>query len=493
MLDRLIAFLFAAGVVAIPFDAIAGLKALGELSDESSFYFFALGIGLYGLKTVMGILDGRVDAPLGRHGIRCAAALLVGIIVISALWNASHISVARFHDRGGFAKLVTSAIVILYGLTLAWLVCVVVPRRWYSCLILPICFSAVLCLAFGALEALDHAGASVPVYKVLNAALHAGSDSDVQQWNGAVNLKVVFGWDQRLRTVSFEPPAFGNFTGLAWPWLLTSVLMTHKTRRAIHCILLVLFTVLIISSQARTGWLLLAADIASFGCLRLLFLPVSGRGHKLVIQLAGTGLLLAVVFAIGFYVANLDQMISAVVAGTSVSDLSRLAYQITAYKIFAASPFLGVGLGQFAFKAAAYMPAWGFLSPEIQPALLYAEAPWPNTYSLYARLVAELGLIGLVGWVAMWGTLIVNVYRAALVYASFGRPVPTIAYPIIMTSVALLATGLTTDTFRTPMMWICLGAGACFSARSRELARERARAQRVGYPLLAVHPYRQMP
>ena len=159
--------------------------------------------------------------------------------------------------------------------------------------------------------------------------------------------------------------------------------------------------------------------------------------------------------------------------GTSTSDLSRLAYQVTALKIFAANPIVGVGFGQFAFNAAASMPSWGFLSPEVRPSLLYPEAPWPNTYSLYARLAAELGVIGLLGWATLWSGLIISVRQAARTYAGFHRPVPVIAYAIIMSCIGVLVSGVTTDTFRTPIIGITLGAGACFIARSKQLARER--------------------
>ena len=473
MLDKLIAFLFAIGVIAIPFDAIPGVKALGELSNEASFYSFALAMGLYGFKVAGASLVGGVRAPLGAALVWRTGAVAVAVIFVSALWNAADISVARFHDRAGSLKLATSATVVIYGLVLASLTCATVPGRWYRCLVLPICISAALCIGFGALEALDRAGISVPVYSALNAALHAGSDHDVQPWNSVLNLKLVEGWDRRLRTVSFEPPAFGNFAGMAWPWLLCAVLMTRKSRRALHIILLVAFTILIVGSQARTGWLLLAADLVSFGLLWFLFLPREGRVNKPAALITGSVLLLTITSIVLVYAASFDEIVSGVVGGTSVSDLSRLAYQVTALKLFSVNPIVGVGLGQFAFKAASSMPSWGFLSPEIQSSLVYPEAPWPNIYSLYARLAAELGIMGLLGWVAIWSAFTISVCRAALRYAGFGRTVPAIVYPIIMGCVAVLVASVTTDTFRTPMIWITLGAGACFTARSKQLSRER--------------------
>jgi hypothetical protein len=467
MLDRLIALFFALGVIAIPFDAIAGVSALGELSNEGSFYFFAVGIGLYGCKAGGARFASLVPATTGGRILWRIGALILIAMLVSALWNAPDIGAGRFHDRSGSVKLATSAAVLVYGLALASTTCATLPKRWYTCLVLPVCISAILCIGFGSLEALARAGINVPLYSTLNTSLHAGSDGFLRQW---FDTKLVEGWDMRLRTVSFEPPAFGNFAGLAWPWLLYAVAITKRLRRVLHVMLLVAFSILIMGAEARTGWLLLGANLLSFGLLKVLFLPLNGHVNKPVAWIAGAVVLLTVASVIVFYAANLDSVVRVVVGGDSVSDLSRLAYQITAVSIFASSPIFGAGLGQFAFKAALYMPAWGFLSPEIGLSLSGGEAPWPNTYSLYARLAAELGLIGLLGWLAIWVTLILSVYRAALIYAGFGRAVPAIAYPIIMSCVAILVTGVTTDTFRIPMIWITLGAGVCFSARAKQLS-----------------------
>jgi hypothetical protein len=473
MLDKLVAVLFALGVVAVPFDAIPGLGAIGELSNEASFYFFAAAMGVQVLKATGAGLVRAVRPPLGLRFLGGAAAIILSAVLLAAMWNAAEIAVATFHGRSGAPKMVTAAGVLVYGLVLAGMTCAVAPGRWYACLILPICLSAVLCIGYGLVEGAHRAGVTLPVYTALDAAVHAGSDQEVQPWNNAVNLKLVEAWDKRLRTVSFEPPAFGNFAGLAWPWLLCAVMMTRGTRRLVHSVLLAAFTILILASQARTGWLLLAANVACFGALRLLFLPISGLVNTMAARFAAALLLTGIAGGVGAYGASLDQLISDVVAGDSVSDLSRLAYQVTALNIFASQPMLGSGLGQFAFRASLHMPPWGFLSPEIGASLVHPEAPWPNTYSLYARIAAELGLVGLTGWLAIWGTLILSVRRAALTFATVGGTVPAIAYPIIMSAVGILVTGITTDTFRTPMMWLALGAGACFTARAAQLTGNR--------------------
>ncbi len=108
------------------------------------------------------------------------------------------------------------------------------------------------------------------------------------------------------------------------------------------------------------------------------------------------------------------------------------------------------------------MPDWGYLSVEIRPSLVYPEAPWPNIYSLYARIGSEMGLAGLVTWISVWASLLVAVRRRGLAFAVSGGAVPPICIAILMSIVAIFVSGVATDTFRTPMIWITLGAAARF-------------------------------
>ena len=232
MAERIIRILFALGVIAIPFDAIAGVGAFGELSGEASFYLFAPAIMLH-LATVVGR---QLKAPhVARPGFLGWAAIgIVGVLLSNAVFNLPLVLQATFHERSGLNKLITASFVLVYGLMLARLASVTLPGRWYALLVKPVCISACVCIVFSTMEGLNRAGIPLPFYAALNGFVHAGSDNLIQSWNGAVNVKLLEGWDQRLRSVSFEPPAFGNFTGYAWPWLLCGVLATAGRRRALR-------------------------------------------------------------------------------------------------------------------------------------------------------------------------------------------------------------------------------------------------------------------
>jgi O-antigen ligase len=159
--------------------------------------------------------------------------------------------------------------------------------------------------------------------------------------------------------------------------------------------------------------------------------------------------------------------------------LSRLAYQTSAFAMFAAHPVFGVGLGQFAFNALEFMPEWAYFSPEVASSLTHPEAPWPNTYSLYARISAEAGLLGLMGWLALWLGAIALLLRDSNAYARRFGALPFTTYPLVLNSAGVLVAGITTDTFRTPMIWIAIGGIAALLAGVRNRLNQAASSQGV--------------
>lgn len=475
---RLVRALFILGVVAIPFDALAGFGALGELSGEASFYFFFPAL-LLAIADRVGNLFVPACPDRTSSFVGQVALGLAGVILITTVANLADVLASSFHGRSGLNKLITSAIVLFYGLGLAWLASLVLPGRWKSHLIMPISVSAMLCLAFSTLEFLTRSGVPVPGYEALNGLVHSGSDQLFNSWDGGVNRKLLEGWDQRLRSVSFEPPAFGNFSGFAWPWLLAGVLGASGKSRAWPAILLATFTLLILFAQARTGHLLLASNLLAFVALRFIYAPPSGRYRPVLVgTLTSFG---AVGLLIGLAVlgASSGDFTRSVVAGESISDLSRLAYQTSALTMFAANPVFGVGLGQFAFNALKFMPEWAYFSSEVALSLTHSQAPWPNTYSLYARISAETGLLGLVGWLALWMRGIALLLRDSNAYARRFGALPFTTYPLLLNCVGVLVAGITTDTFRTPMIWIAIGGIAALLAGVRNRLDQAADSQGV--------------
>jgi len=232
-------------------------------------------------------------------------------------------------------------------------------------------------------------------------------------------LKVTEAWDSRLRSVCFEPPAFGNYCGFAYPWIAYGALRTDGRERVFALLFLVIFSILIIAAQARTGWMMLGATVATMVILRFVYLPAATSPALSVCRLFIPPLILVTLFSVfmlGAY--DYQRIVEGVIAGTSTSNLSRLAAQVAALKMFADHPLFGVGLGQFAFYEGEYLPTWGYLSDELWPSLVYPEAPWPAVYSIYPRIAAECGIGAVLAWVFLWGVLLAKIVGAGRALAS---------------------------------------------------------------------------
>ena len=462
-----VGWLFAAGLVAVPFDGVRGVAALGELGNELSFPFFASAI-LAGL--VVSVRKGG-SAISSSFVIRVAAAAL-SIILLSYLVNMSSIHGIVFRERTGFNKFATSLLVILYGFGLAWLAEQVDEDVWVKLVARFVCWSAVIALLYLLIEIPGRAGLLGGAYDAIESIVHSRQADIINPWNGTINEKVLYGWDDRLRSVSFEPPAFGNYTGFAWPWVWYAAVKARPERRLRAWTLLTLFTVGIVAAASRTALMMLLVNVAGIVLLASIYSNPRRGSEALAAArlLLPAATLLCTAAAAIVLVPHYDDIVSRMLAGGSVSNISRSAFQLAGLQIFAAHPVFGVGLGQFSFHVASALPDWAYRSPEVLPMITYPAAPFPTAYSLYVRLGAELGLIGLIGWIALWvGLALLLARRARRARAASGETI-TMHFPVILNCLGVLLSGAASDTFRTPMIWIALGLGCSILRQQRRVS-----------------------
>jgi O-antigen ligase len=144
----------------------------------------------------------------------------------------------------------------------------------------------------------------------------------------------------------------------------------------------------------------------------------------------------------------------------------RLAYSVAALETFQGSPWLGVGLGASGFTMYNHMPDWALAGvPEIAEQLSPNSRLYPNPKDLYARLLAETGLLGFALFVA---------FLLALLADALGLPrraTPAarwLAMAALFTFAAVVLQGFSQDSFAMPEMWINLGMLAGAAAALKE-------------------------
>jgi hypothetical protein len=457
------------GVVTIPFSAFAGLGFLGELAPELSTYFFMPAVASFALSYMGHALSGHGPRSRPRAGPLTAIALAaICIILVSFMANAASITSLVAHGRFALAKFATSFAVILYCFALSYVVFFESGKHWHRFVFKPIAISAVLCIGFSILEILSRKmSVANGLYGALDELVHAG-------WNPAVYGA---GWDDRIRSVAFEAPAFGNYVGFVWPWLIAGWANNTGRSRRFYFIIWLLLTALELYSWSRTAIVMMGGSTLVFILLRYGYMPPLPRSsthltRRFLSVVVFGGAMIGGVIA----VTEFNAYEAVVIAGSSVSDLTRLAYTEASFNMMTDHPLFGLGLGQFAFWLLEYVPSWAYLSYEV--ANWSSSYPpvhfWPASYTVYGRLAGELGVVGLLFWILLWLGLARKMLTASLDYQRLTGSLPAVSYALVVSCFCVLWSGLTTDTFRSPMIWITLGLSCRYLVEIRTVMRRRS-------------------
>ncbi len=145
---------------------------------------------------------------------------------------------------------------------------------------------------------------------------------------------------------------------------------------------------------------------------------------------------------------------------------ARAAYTFGALGAYEQSPLMGVGLGASGFYIYENLPEWAMTNvPEIARQLSPDNHLYPNPKNMYARLLAETGLIGFALFVIYLFSVLGDTIRTLQGEASFSRYLGIAA---LFSWIAILIYNGTQDSFATPNIWINFGILAGMTAVARE-------------------------
>ncbi len=165
--------------------------------------------------------------------------------------------------------------------------------------------------------------------------------------------------------------------------------------------------------------------------------------------------------------------------GRLLAFFERVVFWIGGWEIFNDFPF-GVGLGNAGFYFSDYMPGAGLESYEVRN-LFYRANYLPNTKSLWTRLLAETGFIGLAVFL-VWLYLLWR--SSGLIRLSENRALKVLGLAGQLFLLAYLVESFSMDSFAMPYQWVMTGlisAGAVLvrrelAARNRVTAKDTPQA-----------------
>ena len=430
------------GLFFIPFNSWEGLPFLGEYARESATLFFLLAGTFVILKL---LIIQKINLPY-KHPIFLSLCILVLWFVVATILNTNAISDYYFKDTSGFKRFILQfislSIALFFFITFynafrtegIWTIFKYIRKTFLISFIIVSIYSIleILILKFG--------------FRFLTQTLYLFDYFPfTESWLDYKNY--------RISSVTSEPPALATYLFTIAPWML-SYILTHKN--LLKYLPAILVFVLTFFSGSRAGIFIIVVQYALFFIALINF----SKWQKYVVRtilftvLGGGILLLLNGKVITNYIVEKATSFALDDEDHSYSNRSRLGIVFANFQVFKHNPISGVGLGQQAFLAVDFYPAWAvkdnyefeekYLNPEVKN--------FPPGYNLYVRILAESGIIG---FILFLGLIVITLYFCIIPILKKDKN--ALLYIICLISIiGMTLNWLKMDTFRVFTFWFTL-------------------------------------
>lgn len=433
-------------LIVLPINDLPIKGLFGELAVEASFYFFMIAIMIW-ISEIISNNQMRIISPKSQQ----ALIFFFLWILVSFFANSISIAEAEIKGRLGIEKFIFQFLVLLFCICISWMIAQYIYKRKDAIIYLrkAILISMILCSVYSLIEIA--AFMSLPFAQELLIGVNSAFRAEDKLTSG-------FG---RLRSLSGEPAMFAMYVTFALPWI-SSFLFTEN-RRWPYLFLLFYISIMMVLTFSRAAYIVFLVE----SLLILFFLRqyIKNIFGKYFIVFGVFILLMGSI--ISYYsvegVTEGRNLLAVIYSFTNddsqynLSNIARFGSQVAGINMFLENFVFGVGFGQYGFYMKDFIPSWALISKEILDAISTSEhSPWAIAHGLYSRLLAELGLLGLLIWVYIW----VSLLRLNLRNSKLRNISPKERVILKMVSVSLVSSlliGFVADSFRFFGYWIIMG------------------------------------
>jgi hypothetical protein len=451
----LLDLLFALSIAIYPANAAIGLDLLGEARSEP---YILINLFLAPLAVI----------HIHRRGFRTERLLLLfaiafmAAVVMSTAANFSGILGNELKGRSGLSRLLSTTMVPMFGFYFAYLVYFYSTTAFRTRLATPLFWGAMLVVAVGDIELV-----SWKVDAVYNVFLQISGVIHALMRRG----HFIIG---RIQSVTYEASNFGMYAIFTLPWLWALASQHSSTPRRIACWALFLNLLALSFLSGRTSLVGVVPVVLLIPYLRLFLVARGGvyQGLFYALMAAYLVLSLAPLFAIALFQ---NDIAAAAIASDNISNVSRFGTMAIQINEFLQSPTFGIGMGQYPFQVTQLFPSWAD-TWEFQKWITDPDASFFPSFSLYSRILAELGAVGYAVWLffctLLLGKVAATAHRFHLGHGAF----PYIGTAIVCGFFGLQFSGWVIASYKIPYIWLVLGLAVAYikqpeSMESTRLAR----------------------
>lgn len=443
-------YIFIIAIILIPFDNLPYFgKVLGELSVRGPVYAFIILIAI----TMFDILKSR-EIFIYKDKINYILIVFLIWVIISSIANFNNILINDFKGRIGIEKLILQLFVVSFMFLICYITQIIIFKKNITLLDIRkyILYSTIPVGIYSFFELLNLTG-------IINFSWI------IEKMSGVVHLynrgEI---YTKGIRSVTGEPSYFAMYSAFVIPWILSYVFTEKDRKKKVQYGLAILYLlILVIFSKSRVGYAIMFFELVVFSFGILVF-RMSKQNKKIIISFIG--IIITIFIGINITVFNkiggdqnsvhelsVSGLIKSLTDKNNMSNVARLGMQKVAVNIGIDNALVGVGIGQYGFYAKDYVDENALRSNEVQNWINpdTTENSWPPAFSLYARIVAEQGILGIIIWITL---IIYTIYSLFIKLRTSYNNILGLA---LMTSfLGVLISSFNADTFAISQLWILI-------------------------------------
>lgn len=437
-------------IILLPFNGLPYFPFFGEMAVEGAFYPLLVAIFIW----LLCWLFYRPPIQIPVNIIFAGLLLFFLWIILSGAVNFNMIITSITKGRTGGEKYILQILVLGFGLAVTWFFYhFLIQEKNYLAIMRTFMLVSFLIIGLYSIVEIGYLLGNDLAYRILEVVVPYIREPDIYP---------------RLTSVSGEPSWFAMYASFILPWVI-SFIFTEKRINS-YLLVLVYFLVMIGLTFSRTAYFITLVQLAIFIFILALFSKYRVEKKKLLSLIAAALFAIIIVVNIqGFGMTGTNEVMTSFTdkeTSYAGSNIARLGSQITAVRIGVDYPIFGVGLGQYGFHMPAYVPDWAWDNKAIQD---YMDPDpgsiWAPVHGIYPRILAELGFVGLLIWLAIWSVLLFKCWQRCYERTKQQGKLDYLGLALIISIIGVLMSGLNTDTFRFMGYWISLSLGMIYVKR----------------------------
>lgn len=462
----LVSTLLLISFIIIPFDDLPYLTFLSGLGRRAALYPFFIIIPLIALLTIKNL---RIYFKFNIEKIIFIAFYFW--IVLGVYVNIYNILESSFKGSSGIGKAIIQIVTLTFVILASYCTEIILSTRKITLknIRMAILLSLIPVIIVGLIELIN-------IMKVYDTSEILKKITNIINIHYKGNV-----YKERTRGVSAEASYLGMYCAFIFPWIL-SYLYTEKekVKKIIFGFISLVILLLVITTKSRTATILILFELVAFvGLVVLFYSNLKVKIYSIILVLA-LGLSLVIYpkmianitnyssrihsedlngdsninneSEIGKEIENeysVGSMVSSVSDQGNLSNMARFTMQNAALGIGKDNPIFGVGLGQFAFNFSSYVQEESLKSSEVRNWLDSNIDIWPPVHSLYHRLIAETGFVGLALYIAF-----IFIVCLKLLIKIIKDKKDIIGMLLLVSYCSIIISSMTIDTFLLTQFWL---------------------------------------